>query len=157
MRTEYRPRSDMADLEQRVPGAVAALRALTLAVDQTGLDKAFTELLKVRASQINGCAFCRQFHINMARKLGVTAAQLDQVEDWRDAEPAVFSERERAALAWTENLTLMAEQPVTDAAFADLQTQFSATEIAALTTAIATINAWNRIAGALAFAPPPPV
>ena len=112
MRTDNHPRSDMAGLEQQVPGAVAALRALTLAVDHTGLNKAFTELLKVRSSQINGCAFCLQFHVNMAHKLGVPKVQLDQLAAWRDAEPEVFSERERAALAWTENLTFIAEQPV---------------------------------------------
>ena len=154
MRTDYHPRSDMAGLEQQVPGAIAALRALTLAVDNMGLDKAFTELLKVRASQINGCAFCLQFHVNMARKLGVDNAKLDQLLHWRDTDATVYSERELAALAWTENLTLMAEQPVTDAAYADMQRLFSPAEIGGLTTAIATINAWNRIAGALAFPAP---
>ena len=151
------PRGSMAELEHQVPGAVAALRQLTLAVDATGLDKALTELLKVRASQINGCAFCLQFHRNLARQNGVTQQRLDGLEQWAQAGDQ-YTPRERAALAWTEALTQMpaeaAQGGIPDAAYAALQGQFSAAEIAALTTSVATINAWNRIAGALAFAPP---
>ena len=120
----------------------------------SGLDKSLTELIKLRASQINGCAYCIQYHLNVARGVGVVPAKLDLVAAWREA--GTYDARERAALAWTEALTRMAERPVCDAVYAELQVQFSETEIAFLTSAIGAINAWNRIAGALQFAPPVP-
>lgn len=148
------PRISRADYDDLAPAAVAALRALGKAVDDSGLEKTLTELIKIRASQINGGAFCIQFHLNMARKLGVEAAKLDLLAAWR--ETGVYSERERAALAWTEALTRMGRHSVTDTAWTQLQSQFSRSEIAFLTTSIGTINAWNRIAGSLHFAPPVP-
>jgi AhpD family alkylhydroperoxidase len=154
MAITFHSRSDYSDFERAAPAVVAALRQLSKAVDDSGLDKQLTELLKLRASQLNGCAFCLQFHLNLARKLGLTSVKIDLVATWREA--GVFSTRERAALAWTEALTLMAQQPVADAAYAALQAEFSDPEIAFLTTAVAAINAWNRIAGALQFAPPSP-
>jgi AhpD family alkylhydroperoxidase len=147
-------RSDWPLFEQIAPGVIAALGQLGKAVDDSGLDKALTELLKLRASQLNDCAFCLQFHVNLARKIGLSQAKIDLVAVWRDA--GVFSGRERAALAWTEALTLMAQHPDTDALYVDLQAVFSAQEIVFLTAAIGAINAWNRIAGALQFAPPIP-
>jgi len=160
MHIQLEPRGSMAELERQVPGAIAALRQLTQAVDATGLDKAFTELLKVRASQINGCAFCLQFHRNVAQQKGVSAARLDGLRNWSEAGD-LYTPREHAALAWTDALTRMPDSAATggisDAAYTALGNSFSVAEIAALTTAIATINAWNRIAGALAFAPPAPI
>jgi AhpD family alkylhydroperoxidase len=149
---QHQPRIDENQYYQTAPGATAALLALGKAVDDSGLDKPLTELIKLRASQINGCAYCLQYHLNVARKLGVSSVKLDLVAAWRDA--GVFTPRELAALAWTEALTLMAEWSVSDAVYAELQEQFSASEIVFLTTAIANINAWNRIAGALRFTPP---
>jgi AhpD family alkylhydroperoxidase len=146
------PHQDWAQFEQHAGGVVSALRDYSRAVDASGLDKGLVELLKLRASQINGCAFCLQFHLNLARKLGLPQRQLDQLAAWRDSH--AFSARERAALAWTEALTLMAAAPVDSALYTDLQAQFSEGEIANLTAAIAAINAWNRIAGALRFTPP---
>lgn len=146
------PRMDWSAFEHAAPGVVAALRALGKAVDDSGLDKTLTELIKVRASQINGCAFCIQFHLNLARRLGVARAKLDLVAAWREA--GVYDARERAALEWAEALTRMAAQPVADAAYATLQAEFSATQIASLTASIGAINAWNRIAGSLQFTPP---
>lgn len=148
-------RSDWPSFEQAAPSVVAALRMLGKAVDDSGLDKQLTELLKLRASQLNGCAFCLQFHLNLARKLGLAQAKIDLVATWREA--GVFSARERAALAWTEALTLMAQQHVADALYAEVQAEFSESEIAFLTTAVGAINAWNRIAGALQFSPPIPM
>lgn len=147
-------RSDWASFEQAAPGVVAALGMLGKAIDDSGLEKQLTELLKLRASQLNGCAFCLQFHLNLARKIGLEQAKIDLVATWRDA--GVFSARERAALAWTEALTFMAQQQVTEAQFAELQAAFTESEIAFLTSAVAAINAWNRIAGALQFSPPIP-
>jgi AhpD family alkylhydroperoxidase len=148
----HQPRIDENQYYQTAPEATAALLALGKAVDDSGLDKTLTELIKLRASQINGCAYCLQYHLNVARKHGVSSVKLDLVATWRDA--GVFTSRELAALAWTEALTLMAECSVSDAVYAELKELFSQPEIAFLTTAIATINAWNRIAGALLFTPP---
>jgi AhpD family alkylhydroperoxidase len=147
-------RSSWSDFETQAPGVVAALRALGKAVDDSGLEKLLTELIKVRASQLNGCAFCIQFHLNHARKLGIAPAKLDLLAAWREA--GVHSARERAALAWTEALSLMASGAASDAAYAEAQSQFPATELAFLTASIGAINAWNRIAGGLQFAPPVP-
>ena len=134
--------------------AYAGLSSLGTAVDASGLDKSLTELVKLRVSQMNGCAFCIQFHLNAARKLGVDAAKLDLVAAWQDA--GVFSEPEMAALAWAERLTLLAGDTVPDDAFAALRAHFSQTEAVFLTVAIGTINAWNRLGVGLRFQPPPP-
>lgn len=142
-------RSDRHSFEQVAPNVVAALGMLGKAVDDSGLDKQLIELLKLRASQLNGCAFCLQYHLNVARKIGLAQAKIDLVATWREA--SVFSARERAALAWTEALTLMAQQHIADAQYAELQAVFTDSEIAFLTAAVGTINAWNRIAGALRF------
>jgi AhpD family alkylhydroperoxidase len=134
------------------PGVVRALRALGAAVDEAGLDKALTELLKIRVSQINGCAFCLQYHLNLARKAGVAPARLDLVAVWPEA--PLFSTRERAALAWAEALTRMGESHVPESLHAALEPHFTRVDIAHLTAAIGAINAWNRIAGGLRFPPP---
>lgn len=133
------------------PAAYAALLALGKAVDDSGLDKRLTELVKIRASQINGCAFCTQFHLNIARKLQIEPVKLDLAVVWRDV--GVFSPRERAALEWTEHLVRMPSAPVPEEAYQDLRRHFSEQEAAHLTIAIANIVAWNRIAGALRFEP----
>lgn len=148
------PRQDWAAFEKHAGGVVQALRELGRAVDASGLDKRLCELLKVRVSQINGCAFCLQYHLNLGRQLGLPGLQLDQLACWRDS-PA-FTPRERAALAWAEALTLQAAHPQADALYAALQSQFSPAEIANVTAAIGHINAWNRIAGGLRFTPPTP-
>ena len=136
------------------PEVQAALRAMSKAVDDAGLDKELTELIKIRASQLNGCAFCLQFHLNLARRLGVPAAKLDLVAAWRDA--GVFSPRELAALAYVEALTRLADHEVLLAAQDCLLLHFSVEEARFLTIAIATINAWNRLGVAFAFPPPLP-
>lgn len=146
-------RIDYTDFQQVAPEAVAALMALGKAVAESGLERDLVELVKLRVSQINGCAFCVQYHLNLARKLAVPAAKLDLLVAWRDA-PA-FSARERMALAWAEALTGMADRPVDEALRARLATVFSTAEITFLTAAVGGINAWNRIAGGLAFTPLP--
>lgn len=151
---DHPPRIDWNDFARTAPAVAVALRDLGQAVDDAGLDKSLTELIKLRASQINGCAYCIQYHLNVARRLGVAAAKLDLAAAWRDA--GIYSARECAALAWTEALTLMAGRHIVDAVYTELQAQFSETEIAFLTTAIGAINLWNRIAGALQFVPPVP-
>jgi AhpD family alkylhydroperoxidase len=111
-----------------------------------------SELIKVRISQINGCAFCLKLHMDWARKAGVPDVQLEMLVTWRDVN--CFNERERAALDWSEALTRMNEVHLDDAQYDQVSRHFTAIELAALTAAIASINAWNRIAGALRFAPP---
>ena len=152
--THTAPRLDRADYESLAPQTVAALGALGRAVADSGLDKQLTELIKIRVSQINGCAFCLQYHLNLARKLGTPVAKVDLVATW--AEANIYSARERAALAWAEALTTMATGSVGDAGFDDLLLHFTMQEAAHLSAAIGHINAWNRIAGGLRFAPPIP-
>jgi len=134
------------------PAAHAALTALGKAVDESGIEKELTELVKLRASQLNGCAFCVQFHLNAARRFGIASEKLDLVAAWPDA--GVFTPREMAALAWTEALTAMGPESTSDQAYAALLRQFNETEAVFLTVAIGTINQWNRIAVALRFPPP---
>ena len=136
---------------QTAPEVVTTLRALTKVIADSGLEKPLTELMKVRASQLNGCAFCLALHVDFARKAGVAQRTLDLVATWREAQ--IFSAREQAALAWTEALTLMAQQPVADELYESVSAQFSTRELAFLTSSIGLINAWNRIAGGLRFAP----
>ena len=141
------------DFIARAPAVAAALREISKTAGEAGLDKRLVELVKVRASQINGCAFCVQFHINLARKLGVAAAKLDLVAVWREA--GVFDARESAALAWTETLTRLGSESASDADYAALRAAFNEDEALFLTVAIGVINQWNRIGVALRFAPPP--
>ncbi len=147
-------RMEFAEFEKTAPEARAALTALSKAVSDSGLDKALTELIKIRASQVNGCAFCVQFHLNFARKFDVPQTKLDLVAVWRDA--GVFTSREMAALAWTESLTQLTPSGVADEDFAAARKEFSESELVFLTAAIASINAWNRIAMAFRFSPPIP-
>lgn len=132
--------------------AQQALLALGQAVDASGLDKTLTEICKIRASQLNGCAFCLQYHLNLARQLGLSQQKQDLIACWRDS-PA-FSARERAALAYTEALTSAPLQGISTNLQHELSAHFSREEILNLCLAIANINSWNRIAGSLHFPPP---
>jgi AhpD family alkylhydroperoxidase len=147
-------RIEFAEFEKIAPEARAALTALSKAVGDSGFDKALIELIKIRASQINGCTFCVQFHLNLARKFGVPQTKLDLVAVWRDA--GIFNAREMAALAWTETLTHVTPSGVADEDFAAARNEFDKSELVFLTAAIASINAWNRIAMAFRFLPPIP-
>ena len=147
-------RIEFAEFEQIAPEARAALTALSKAVGDSGFDKALTELIKIRASQINGCTFCVQFHLSLARKFGVPQTKLDLVAVWRDA--GIFNAREMAALAWTEALTRVTPSGVADEDFSAVHKEFGESELVFLTAAVASINAWNRIAMAFRFSPPIP-
>ena len=127
------------------------VRGLGSAAAQFGLDKAMLELVKIRASQINGCAFCVQFHLLAAEKMDVPADKLSLLVVWREA--PVYSARERAALAWTEALTLIA-QGMSDDVYAEARSQFSEQELMYLSSAIAGINVWNRFGAAYRWTPP---
>jgi AhpD family alkylhydroperoxidase len=133
----------------------AALIAMGDAVAHSGLEPELIEFVKIRASQINGCAFCLQMHTADARKLKISEEKLALLVAWR--ETPVYSERERAALAWTESLTLVASHHgVPDDVYNDAMSAFSEAELAHLTAAVIMINAWNRIAISYRFTPQVP-
>jgi AhpD family alkylhydroperoxidase len=125
-------------------GALRAMYGLEKYLAESSIEKPLRELIKVRASQINGCAYCIDMHWKDARAGGETEQRLYGLVAWREA--PYYSERERAALAWTEELTLIAEHHVSDKLYEQTRRQFSEQELVDLTLAVVTINAWNRIA-----------
>lgn len=129
---------------QAAPGALKAMLALENYVRSSGLEHSLYELVKIRASQINGCAFCLEMHTREARAAGETEARLHLLAAWRES--PLYSARERAALAWTEALTLVAETHAPDDVFAEARAHFSEQELVHLTLAIGVINTWNRLA-----------
>ena len=143
------PRIAPKDLYTHQPAMPRHLRAIGQAVEESGLEKTIIELVKMRASQINGCAYCLHMHAAEARKLGERQDRLDVLDAWREVD--WFTARERAALAWTEALTNLTDGHATDAAYAEAKAPFTDAEFANLTAAIVTINAWNRVAVGLRF------
>jgi len=129
---------------QAAPETIKALVAVENQICASGLEQSLIELVKTRASQINGCAYCINMHTEDARKHGETEQRLYLLNAWRES--PLYSERERAALAWTEALTLISEAHAPDADYEAVRAQFSDTELVNLTTLIGAINAWNRIA-----------
>ena len=128
-----------------------ALSALAKAVDQGSLPHGLLELVKLRASQINGCANCVNLHANRLREAGESEQRIQMVVVWWEA--ACFTAREKAALAWTDAVTLVAETRVPDEVYARASEQFGETELIELTFAICTINAHNRLAVAFRRVP----
>jgi AhpD family alkylhydroperoxidase len=146
------PRVTYQQSGKAAPAAQAALLAMGKAVEEAGLDKQLVELVKLRVSQINNCAFCLQIHLNVARRIGVPQEKLDLVATWEEA--GLFSAREGAALAWGEHLARLAGHSVSDETYAAAREHFSEDELLWLSVAIANINAWNRLGAAFRFAPP---
>src|SRR5258708_1684999 len=144
-------RKEHKDFMALAPDAFEAVQALGKVAASAGIDKQLLELIKLRASQINGCAFCVQYHILQGESLGMSTDKLNLVVVWREAPQ--FSARERAALAWTEALTELTGG-VSDEVYAEASAQFSAQELAYLTSAIASINVWNRFGVAYRWTPP---
>jgi len=132
------------DFYKASPDALKAMLALENAVNKSGLETSLLELVRLRASLINGCAFCVDMHTSDARKAGESERRLYAVPVWR--ETTFFSPRERAALAWTEALTLIAQTHAPDADYALVREHFNDAELANLTLAISAINSWNRFA-----------
>jgi AhpD family alkylhydroperoxidase len=126
------------------PGAVRALLNLQAYVNQSGLEPSLLELVKMRASQLNGCAFCIDMHTKDARAAGETEQRLYLLDAWHEA-AHLYSERERAALAWTEAVTHISDGHAPDAIYDEVHAQFTDTELTNLTMAIAAINSWNRM------------
>jgi AhpD family alkylhydroperoxidase len=138
---------------QVAPEPIKALTALEAAVQGSGLEQSLIELVKTRASQVNGCAFCINMHTQDSRKHGETEQRLYLLNAWRES--PVYTDRERAALAWTEAVTLISETHAPDEIYNEVRAQFSEAETVNLTMLIATINSWNRLA--IAFRSVPPV
>jgi AhpD family alkylhydroperoxidase len=128
------------------PGIREAMRGLSAVAEPAGLEPLLVELVKLRASQLNRCAYCLDVHAARARELGEEPRRIDLLPTWR--ETPLYNERERAALAWCEALTLLPLGDASDADFQALARVFSQPEIVALTVEIVAINGWNRFEGA---------
>ncbi len=135
------PRIEYAEV---APAGMAAMLGLENYVRQSGFDPALLELVKLRASQINGCAYCVDMHTKDARAMGETEQRLYAVVVWE--ETPFFTERERAALAWTEAVTLVGEEHVPDDTYEQAHRNFDEKELVDLTLAVIAINGWNRLA-----------
>jgi len=132
------------DYPEASPGAARAMAALEQYVRSSGLERPLLELVKIRASQINGCGYCLDMHSKDARALGESEQRLHLLAAWREA--SCYDARERVALAWCEDLTLISKRGAPDAVYEELEQTFSPEEIVALTLAIVAINGWNRLA-----------
>ncbi len=130
------------------PEAVAALQGLENQIARSGLDKPLITLVRLRASQINGCAYCIALHTHEARKSGEAEHRLSMLEAWRDSpcSESCFNDRERAALEWTEAVTLVAQTHVPDEVWNRVKPHFTPEELVDLTLLVSTVNAWNRFA-----------
>lgn len=143
-------RSEVTEMERRLNyiklarGGIQAMSNLHKYTEDSGLERSLLELVKTRASQINGCAYCIDMHTKDARALGENEQRLYLLNAWREA--PFYTERERAALAWTEVVTLISESHASDEDYAAARAQFSEQELVDLTMAIISINGWNRLA-----------
>ena len=126
------------------PDAIKAMLGLEKYVHNSGLERSLYELVKTRASQINGCAYCLDMHTKDARKAGETEQRLYTLSAWR--ETPFYTERERVALEWTEALTLISENDIPDSLYDSVRKRFDEKELVALTMAIVANNGWNRFA-----------
>ncbi len=146
--------SNRPSLMQLAPDAYKALGGVEAYLHNSGLEHSLIELVKMRASQINGCAFCLNMHSADARKGGETEQRLYLLNAWR--ETTWYTPRERAALAWTEHLTKVSTDGAPDSAYNELAELFSPKEVVDLTLLIGQINLWNRIAIGTGMHPPAP-
>jgi AhpD family alkylhydroperoxidase len=137
------------DYARVAPGLVQAMYKLQKYVDESGLEHSLLELVKTRVSQMNGCAYCMDIHTKDARAGGETEQRLYGLSAWREA--PYYSERERAALAWAEVVTLISQTHAPNEEYEAARAQFSEGELVQLTMAVIAINGWNRLA--IAFRP----
>lgn len=137
-------------MEQRLnyvklaPTGIQAMYRLSKYVEDSGLEHSLIELVKIRASQINGCAYCIDMHTKDARAQGETEQRIYLLDAWRES--PFYTDRERAAIAWTEAVTLISQGEISDTDYAAAREQFSEEELVNLTLAIVSINGWNRMA-----------
>jgi len=143
--------STRIEWSKQAPDAYKAMVGLEMALAKSGLESDLLELVRLRASQLNGCAYCINMHANDARKAGETEARLQTLSVWQ--ETPFFTPRERAALAWVESLTLLSIHHAPQDQYRALLEHFSEVEVVNLTLAIATINAWNRFGVGFAMVP----
>lgn len=134
------------------PEVIAALRNLEACLHRSALGEGLIELVKMRASQINGCAYCLDMHSKALRRMGETEQRIYLLNAWRES--PLYTPRERAALAWTEALTLIAETQAPDAVYDEVRRHFEGKALADLTTLIGMINLWNRLAISLRYEHP---
>ncbi len=132
------------DIGKAAPGVYKAMLGLESYLHQSGLEIPLLHLIKLRTSQINGCAYCLDMHWKDLRAIGENEQRLYGLDAWREA--PYYTDRERAALAWTEAVTLVTDGHVSDEVYEEVRPHFSERDLADLTLAIATINAWNRLA-----------
>ncbi|HET9236536.1 MAG TPA: carboxymuconolactone decarboxylase family protein [Oligoflexus sp.] len=132
------------DFFKSAPEAIKTLIDIEQHIARAGLEKSMIELVRLRVSQINGCAYCIDQHARDARKAGEDERRLMALSAWRDT--PFFNERERAALEWAESVTLIADDHAPDSLWERVELHFTASEIVELTLAITTINTWNRFA-----------
>jgi AhpD family alkylhydroperoxidase len=133
------------------PKIYQAMLALSEVASSTGIEKPLQELVKIRASQINGCAYCLDLHTKDARAAGETEQRIYLLDSWRES--PFYSDRERAALEWTEALTKITEGHAPDEVYERVKQHFSPEELANLSLVIVTINAWNRLGIAFRITP----
>lgn len=139
------------DMTKAAPESYAAMLQLQRHVNETPLEKPLKELVKIRASQINGCAFCLAMHTRDAVKAGESHERIHLLDAWRDSK--VFTPREQAALCWTEAVTVLGAERVPDKVYQEVRAAFDEKELVELTMAIVAINGWNRLM--IAFRRPP--
>ena len=132
------------DYSKAAPGSVQAMYKLEKFVEESGLERQLLELVKTRVSQINGCAYCIDMHTKDARAHGESEQRLYALSAWR--ETPFYTDRERAALAWAEAITLISQSHASDEEFEAARAEFSEEELVKLTLAVITINGWNRLA-----------
>lgn len=138
------PRFDIDAVE---PGSFKAIMGLEMYVQKSGIEKRYLSLVKIRTSQINGCAYCVDMHTKEAEKAGFSNQWIALIAVWKES--ALFDEKERAVLNWAESITNVSQTGIPDSDFDKMRKHFSNAEIAKLSTAIATINVWNRMALAI--------
>jgi len=144
---DIRPTTGRLEFGSLAPGFLRAMtqldRAATKELDLAGIDPRVRELVRIRASQLNGCAYCIDMHTKDARAIGETEQRIYALPAWR--ETPFFTDRERAALAFTETVTMLADTHVPDEAYAAVAAEYSEQEAAALISLIVMINAWNAV------------
>jgi AhpD family alkylhydroperoxidase len=136
--------SERLNAYKSAPAAMRAVQQVEAYIQQCGLEKSLIELVKMRVSQINGCAYCLDMHSKDARRAGETEQRLYLLNAWHES--PLYTERERAALEWTEALTRVADTHAPDAAYNEVRRHFQDRELVDLTTLIGLINLWNRLA-----------
>lgn len=139
------------DYGTAAPGVYTAMDALETYLEGCGIEPTLLHMVKLRASQLNGCAYCIDMHWKDLRALGESEARLYSLDAWREC--PYYTERERAALAWAEAVTFVAQGHVTDEVYEECRRHFDERELSNLTLLVATINAWNRLSVAARLAP----